>query len=339
MEDLAQGLTAECAASALLSPKHSFGKISAKLAALFERTSERPAPARLPAKVERIAIIGGGYAGLAAALELAALGIVCAVFEAAPTLGGRARRIHYHGLDLDNGAHILLGAYRQTLRLMRVAGVPDESLWRLPLRLVIKDRMTFCAARLPAPLHLLVGLLNATGANVRERYAAVAFMTAMRNARFRLATDTTVAALLADHQQGGVLTKYLWEPLCLAALNTPPGEASAQIFLNVLRESLARGVEDSNLLLPRVDLSRLFPEAAAQYIRQRGGEVHQLAPVSRIERDGSRFSVISKGRRDDFDKVICAVGPHQAAELIAPLAELSSALSLIERFSYQPICT
>jgi len=101
----------------------------------------------------KVAIVGGGYAGLAAAMELSNKGATVQVFEAAPILGGRARRITHQNIALDNGAHILLGAYQETLRLMEMAGVPENALLRLPLRLVVKDRLALSAAPLPSPMH------------------------------------------------------------------------------------------------------------------------------------------------------------------------------------------
>ena len=81
-----------------------------------------------------VAVVGGGWAGLAAAVTLAERGAPVTVFEASRSLGGRARRVSIDGIDLDNGQHVLIGAYRETLRLMRLVGVdPDELLVRFPL--------------------------------------------------------------------------------------------------------------------------------------------------------------------------------------------------------------
>ena len=311
-----------------------------------------------------IAIIGGGYAGMAAAMELASRGVRVSVFEAGPVLGGRARRITHRGVDLDNGAHILLGAYHETLRLMQLAGAPKRALLRLPLRLIVKERMTLRAAPLPAPLHLLAGLMSATGLRLSERFAAVRFMNALRRAQFRLPADTTVAAMLAAHGQHGALAKYLWEPLCIAALNTPPAKASARIFLNVLRDGLARDTQDSQLMLPRIDLSRLFPDRAADYVRGHRGAIELLSPVTRIEvnssqRPAQRFTLLLKDRREIVGGVICAAGPREALRLLStlhqgapadsplqpaplpqtPIDAMAHAIALIEQFTYQPICT
>ena len=99
----------------------------------------------------RVAVIGAGYAGLAAAMTLVREGCIVTLFESNRVPGGRARRVEYRGTTLDNGQHILLGAYRETLALMNEAGVPANALRRMPLTLHFPRRMPLVAPRLPAP--------------------------------------------------------------------------------------------------------------------------------------------------------------------------------------------
>jgi predicted NAD/FAD-binding protein len=161
------------------------------------------------------------------------------VFEAAGTLGGRARRIDYENVTLDNGQHLLLGAYRQTLELIaRVQTAASESLYaRLPLLLAGPGEFALRAPRLPAPLHTLIGLLTARDCTWPERFAVARAFARWQHASWRCGGNETVAGLLA--QQPPRMSERLWNPLCLAALNTPPASASAQVFLNVLRDGLA----------------------------------------------------------------------------------------------------
>ena len=201
---------------------------------------------------------------MAAAVELAAHGTEVTVFEAARQLGGRARRVDHQDTALDNGLHILIGAYRETLRLIHLVNPAHESaLLRRPLEWNIHGEFHLAAPKLPAPLHLLAALLCASGLDFGERLAAVRFLAALRRNRFTLERDISVEALLKQYEQSEKLSRVLWRPLCVAALNTPPAIASARIFLNVLRDSLNGARGDSDLVLARVDLSALFPEPAA----------------------------------------------------------------------------
>lgn len=273
----------------------------------------------IPARPPRIAVVGGGYAGMAAAVKSLQLGANVTVFESGPTLGGRARRVQSRGETWDNGQHILVGAYTELLRLMQQLGVPFDALLSVPLELRYADGFALRSLWLPAPLGLLGGLLLAGGIPFSERIGAVRFMLAMRKAGFRLERDASVASLLIHHRQDGRIGHYLWRPLCVSALNTPPESGSANAFLAVLRDSLAGGDGASNLLLPRVDLSKLFPEPAADYLRKGGCEVHVSTPAPPLE-----------SLRKEYQRVIVAVGPHQL-KTVAP--------ELAVEFSYQPICT
>jgi squalene-associated FAD-dependent desaturase len=285
----------------------------------------------------RVAIVGGGYAGLAAATELARRDIPVTVFEAARTLGGRARRVEIHGVPLDNGLHILIGAYRETLRLIELTRRPQEAqgLIRLPLELSVHPHFRLRAPRLPAPLHLAAALICAHGLDLAGRLKAAAFIAAVRRQNFRLGTDTSVEHLLASYRQPPALTRYLWNPLCISALNTQPHEASAQIFLNVLRDSFNGARADSDLLLPAVDFSALFPERAAAFLTPRGGSVRLGVTVEAVRRTADGFELAAQDR--PFSHVILAVSPHRLSTLIAPHAELAEINKLVQAFSYQPI--
>ncbi len=229
---------------------------------------------------DSIAVVGAGYAGLAAAVELAAAGKTVVVFEASRTLGGRARAVEIEGLTLDNGAHIFAGAYAETLRLMKLVGAPADGLLRVPLHLEFPDHFRLHAPHLPAPLHLAWALLTAQGLAWSDKLAAIGFMRRQQRAHFHLANDTTASTLIANQPEA--TRRFLWEPLCLAALNTAPEHASAQIFLNVLRDSLAASRAASDLLLPATDFSSLFPEPAARFIEAHGGSVKRSARIEHI---------------------------------------------------------
>ena len=267
----------------------------------------------------RVAVIGAGYAGMAAAVTLAGRGAQVTVFESGPVPGGRARRITLQGQTMDNGQHILAGAYATLFSLMRIVGVPADAVLRVPLELRYADGFSFRALYFPAPLGLLAGLLLAPGLPWRERTGAVRFMLALRRLGFRLAEDCSVSALLARYAQDGRIGHYLWNPLCVSALNTLPERASANVFLVVLRDTLGGDNGASDLILPRVDLSRLFPEPATLWLRAKGAEVRCETTV----RDLAAL-------RSEHDAVIVAVGPHQLKVLLPDFAT---------EFEYQPIYT
>jgi len=283
------------------------------------------------------AVVGAGWAGLAAAVVLAEQGVTVTVFEASRNLGGRARRVSIDRVDLDNGQHVLIGAYRETLRLMRQVGAdPEGLLLRLPLELRYADGFRLRAPRLPCPLNLLFALFAAKGLDFAQGSGALRFMVSLRARDFRIEPDRSVARLLDEHSQRGALRTRVWEPLCVSALNTPVERASAQIFANVLRDGLTGTREASDLLIARTDLGRLFPEPAAEYVKARGGAIELGVPVRRIARVPGGFRV---NDAQTFASVVIACGPHQAGQLLVQLPALDEALSAINAFAYEPIVT
>jgi len=291
--------------------------------------------------MRKVAIIGGGWTGCAAAVALSLRGASVTLFETARTLGGRARVVEINGLQLDNGQHILLGAYSETLRMMRAVGIdPDDVLLRLPLQMRYPNAtgMDFTTPRVPAPLHLLVGLLRASGLKTEDKLALVRFSSAARWMGWQLHTDCSVAELLERFNQTDLLIRLMWRPLCIAALNTPPERASAKVFLNVLRDSLgANRASASDMLLPRVNLSALFPQRAASFIEQHDGQVRLGTNVGRIHRDanGWQLDIAGSTTSEKFDAVIVATQPAHAATLLDGFAETAWSTAL----GHEPITT
>ena len=285
-----------------------------------------------------VAVIGAGWAGMAAAVTLAQARIPVTVFEAARHLGGRARAVEIEGKALDNGQHILIGAYRETLRLMRVVGAdPEQLLLRQPLAIDYPGRFRLRAPRLPAPLHLLIALLGASGLAWSERIAAIRFMSAMRRNGYRIGADMPVAELLASQGQSGALVRYLWEPLCVSALNTPAASASAQVFLNLLRDALDGARANGDFLIPRADLGQLFPEPAAAFVRANGGAIRLGTPVRTLDKTADGFLLDAGAAR--YSHAILAVGPHQLDPLLERLAALAPLRASVAAFAYEPIYT
>ena len=314
---------------------------------------------------KKVAVIGAGWAGCAAAVELAAAGCTVTLFEAARSLGGRARGVELHGRMLDNGQHILLGAYNDTLRLLRRVGIDAKTaLLHLPLQMRYPPAgggMDFIAPRLPAPLHLAVALLRAKGLRWADKMALARFSSTARWMGWQLHTDCSVSELLERFDQTARLVQLLWRPLCLAALNTPPERASAQVFLAVLRDSLGAGRAASDMLLPRRDLGALFPAAACAFIERHGGAVRCGAKVVALAQDASGWRVETSGHAvggnasERFDAVVLATAPPAAATLLQSLQSLQSQQSLpvaqpetiqlvalvdqLAAFDYEPIST
>ncbi|MDR2155404.1 MAG: FAD-dependent oxidoreductase [Burkholderiaceae bacterium] len=312
----------------------------------------------------RIAIVGAGWAGLAAAVRAVQRGYRVSVFEAGRTPGGRARAVPLAlppegtaaalgrpggggmwpprsaaspaalppegaaalgrpgGGVVDNGQHILIGAYTSTLELMRAVGVdPAQALRRLPLTLRYPDGSGLSLPRLPRPLDAVAGILAARGWRWADRWALLRAAAGWRRAGFTCDESLSVADLCAA-LPARVRQDFI-EPLCLAALNTPVAEASARVFLCVLRDALL-GPSDSlgrsaDLLLPQTDLGALLPAPALHWLHAHGAAVHLGQRVSTVRWQAPRWCI----GEQPFDQVVLALPAPVAAQVLTASAALA----------------
>lgn len=276
----------------------------------------------------KVAVIGGGWAGIAAAVELTAAGADTTLFEAGRVLGGRARSVHIDGRTLDNGQHILLGAYRETLGLMRRTGAdPDKLFDRRPLQVIDNTGFRLALPTLPAPLNVAWGLLTASSVDWQEKVKTAWWMDGIKRQGFRLPQDIPVAQWLDAAGQTGALRRHLWEPLCLAALNTPAERASAQLFANVLRDSLGSSRrEDTDLLLPRVDLGHVLPEPARRWLQTQGAKIRLSTRVREIKPSENSMAIDG----ETYAAAIIATAPQHIGALWPAAAT---------HYVYEPIAT
>ncbi|HYW58082.1 MAG TPA: hydroxysqualene dehydroxylase HpnE [Polaromonas sp.] len=264
----------------------------------------------------KTAVIGAGWAGCAAAVEATRLGQQVTIFEAIRTPGGRARRVDSHlpdgtPLALDNGQHILIGAYSETLRLMADLGIDTKAaMLRLPLRMQFPDGTGLRLPRLPTPLDALVGILLARGWSWQDKKSLLRTAAGWQSGGFACAPELSVAQV-CDGLTPTVMAALI-EPLCVSALNTPADQASAQVFLRVMQDALFSQSGGSNLLLPRVDLSALLPDAALAWLARQGGEVRLMQRVASLAAEGAGWQIDGAV----FDRVILACRPTEAVRLV-----------------------
>ncbi|MDZ7662749.1 hydroxysqualene dehydroxylase HpnE [Thiohalophilus sp.] len=296
-------------------------------------------------KQESVIIVGAGWAGLAAAARLAGLGHRPLLLESARQPGGRARKVAFAGHAVDNGQHLFIGAYRSTLALLQQIGVPAESAFeRRPLHLQIHNSrgtgLELCAPRLPAPLHLLWALLRARGLTFASRRQALKFGWLLWRNRLGGQTDQSLLALLQQTGQTPELIHKFWNPLCLAVMNTPLAESSAELFVNVLRDAFLQQRGDSDLLYAKHDLGTLFNEPAMQYIEQQGGEVRLGQRVTRLLIEDQQIKGVGTAAGElHANQVILAVPPYALSALSRTQPALASLRQQCDAFTYEPICT
>lgn len=286
----------------------------------------------------KVAIIGGGWAGLAAAVQATRDGHAVTLFEMAPQLGGRARSVQCLGengqeLTLDNGQHILIGAYRQSLALMTLVGVaPEQALQRMPLRLCYPDLegLSLPPGHHPA-LAFALAVLNCRQWRWRDRLSLLRHSFAWAMPGFACDSRLSVAELCADFPTP--VREQLIDPLCVAALNTPMSHASATVFLRVLKDALFAGKGSSDLLLARRPLSDLLAMPAADWLQAEGAHVRLSQRVAQIIRQDEQWLVNGQA----FDAVVIACSAAEAARLVEPIE--SAWARTAGTLRYEPIVT
>lgn len=282
---------------------------------------------------KRVAVVGGGWGGLAAAVEAVELGQRVVLFEMAHHAGGRARSVRVDaGTTLDNGQHILIGAYTHTLRLMQRVGVdPRRALLRHRLEIRYSDGSGLALARGPATLAFVLAVLRADGWSLNDRWTLLRTAHAWRRNGMRNPGARTVAELCAPLSDR--VRSDLIDPLCIAALNTPSAIASADVFLRVLSDALLGTRGSSDLMLPRVGLSALFPDAAQTWLRDRGHRVELGHRVRNLRAAAGTWLVDN----EPFDAVVLACSAAEAARLADPIAPRWAAVAAA--LPYQAIAT
>ena len=303
-----------------------------------------------------VIVIGGGFAGLSAAVRGAQRGARVLVLEAKARLGGRATAFPDRdtGELVDNGQHVLLGCYTETLAFLRDIGAGDHVSVQPQLRVTmidrhgIRSRLT-CPTFLPPPLHLLAGVFEWEALDWRDRFSAIGMATPIKLARRELqpgakrkaaSTGETVESFLIRNGQTGRIREMLWNPLALAALNQQPDRASAPAFARVLGEMFGDDPKAAAIILPTKPLHLMYAEPARRYIESHGGTVRTGAAAKlRLESDAT-FGVAADGDRWSAKHVIAAVPWFAFADLfdIVP-APLTDVVDRARRMDSCPIVT
>lgn len=291
----------------------------------------------------RVAVLGAGWAGCAAAVEAARRGHEVILLEAARQAGGRARRLVLHdkgqAWPLDNGQHILIGAYRESLQLMRELGVnPDTALRRLPLTLQTPEGLGLALpGGWPAQLAVLAGVLGARGWSWADKLSLLKCALGWQAASFECAPGLSVAQLCQTLTPR--VRQSLIEPLCVSALNTPIEQASAHVFLRVLKDALFAERGGADLLLPSADLSSLLPDAAMAWLQGRGHAVHLGTRVKALHRVQGLWQLETGTRALTADAVLMACPAWEAARMLAQVPGCDAWVHSAQALSHAPIAT
>ena len=292
-----------------------------------------------------VTIVGAGWAGLAAGVTLSANRIPVRIFEAAKQIGGRGRNVQLDGTELDNGQHLMIGAYHELLGLLDTLQLSEQALFaRIPQQLKILDAaggaidFELNLPRLPAPLHLLFGMLSSRPMSIGDKFSTLLRFNRLLNTP--LAQDCSVSHWLASAGLPETYVERLLKPLCLAALTTHPDQASATIFQTVLLQTFQGARANTDLLIARRNIGDLFPTQARAFIEDHGGELLTTHRVRSIETDEQRVRAIQVNDESvAVDQLVLATSPVATQRLLAPITACADVTEQLNRFEYEAITT
>ena len=292
-----------------------------------------------------IAIAGGGWSGLAAAVELAQHDYKVTILESAKQLGGRARRVSFDHIRVDNGLHIGIGAYTELLHLLKVTGVDEsQAFHRIPFQMrytsIKNNQIDIPPSILPQPINIAWSLIKSTGLSLNEKLQALRLCAKLALGRLNIEKDISVQALLIKNGQPSHLIHYFWEPICVGALNTHIHEASAEVFITVLHDSFLQTRDYSDFIIPLSDLGSVFPDPAMEYIEKKGGSIRMGRRVTSLEIGNDRVKgVRCANELIEADHVILAL-PHVITRRLLNRFEIFDSITeQLEELGHEPITT
>lgn len=271
----------------------------------------------------RVAVVGGGLAGLAAATALAERGVGVSLFEARPRLGGATHSFERDGLRIDNGQHVFLRCYTAYRAFLDRLGATD--------RVTIQDRFDVPvlapggrlarlartglpgAMRLAPSLAAYSPLLRAD----RLRSLRVALALYAADPRDPRLDERSFASWLAAHGQSDDAVRRLWELFIVPALNAPADRASAALAAMVLKTALLGARDAADIGFPAASLEAVHADPAARRLRALGAGVHTKAKVTAVRPTRQGFLVCADGDEREADAVVLAT-PHEAAVGLLP---------------------
>jgi squalene-associated FAD-dependent desaturase len=283
----------------------------------------------------RVAVVGGGLAGITAALDCARGGAQVTLLESRPRLGGAAYSVQRNGLNVDNGQHVFLRcctSYRELLgRLDALDGVTLQDRLAIPVLAPGRPLVWLRRNGLPAPLHLAQSLIRYRFLSLRERIAAALAMTALRGVDpdDPAADARSFGAWLREHGQSPAAIERLWGLIVRPTLNLEAEDASLAQAAYVFQTGLLSSASAGDIGWARVPLSEIHDVASRRALSRAGVEVHlRMRAEAILAGPDGGFSIEASGRPTvHADAVILAVPNDRVCRLVPACAEVPATVA------------
>lgn len=274
--------------------------------------------------MRKVIIIGGGLAGLSAAVHLSKNKFKVTLLEASPKIGGRVYSFKDEttNTEIDNGQHIMLGCYNDTINFLRI--IDSYRFLKIQNNLEInylsegKNISKLQASNLPYPFNLLIGLLRFGQLNLSEKLSLIILLIKIRFTDSDKLSGLSVNEWLKKENQSEKSIRIFWEIISIGALNTSTDKASAKIFCYILKEIFWKDKNSSRIILPSLPLSKTFCESATNFIKRNGGEVIYSERCTSLEFDSEKVIRVNTDKNvyEDFDFVVSAIPFYALKKII-----------------------
>jgi zeta-carotene desaturase len=297
-----------------------------------------------------VIVVGGGLAGLSAAVDLTSRAIPTLLLEQRDYCGGRAYsfRDRTTGDIVDNGQHVLIAGYERTLAFLKRIGTDRllavQERPTLVLHHPTRGMCEFRLPKMPRPFHVLGGILSTNLFSLRDKVRVLRAAWTMR-ASAAQGDELTIDGWLDSVGQSEETKRSFWEPLAISIMNEHLASASAKVFISSLRHAFLSGWKNSALAIPRVGLSELYVDSAVQFILAHGGDIRTGAEVVGIDFETEKGLQVrcKTGSAVECSALILAVPHHRVASLLetdernSVPSTLRSSLSALSSTSSIPI--
>ena len=304
---------------------------------------------QLPLKKKSVAVLGGGLAGLAAAVDLVAKGFQVTLFEKRPLLGGRVYSVNdtTTGSAIDNGQHLLMGCYQATFQFLKTIRSFDKIQFQKSLTVPFLDlegrRFPLTCPNWPAPFHLAWGLLRWRALSFKEKWRLSRVLRAVqklkKNEDWQRLETQDAQGWLCSLGQTSNLFRCFWDPIILATLNEIPSRVSAQLLAIVLKKAFLGSKRDSQLVFPQVDLSELFTVPAQQYLENLGATLHLKFGIRQVQVKNHQVEtlILEDGTEFQADYYLSALPPDALFSILPDFLQTQTFWSRLSQMTYSSI--
>jgi hydroxysqualene dehydroxylase len=264
---------------------------------------------------KKVIVIGGGFAGLTAAVYLADKNHKVTLLEASPKLGGRAYSFFDKETNtvIDNGQHILMGCYNETLKFLSLIDAKENFNFQKKLEVnFVKEGFQVLPLRsfhFVYPINLVIGLLKFEAISFSERIRLLKVFIKLPFQSSNKFSKMNIKEWLEKENQSQAIQDAFWRILAVGALNTSIEKASAKIFIDILKQIFLKGNKAATIVLPKYGLSESYCKNAENFILNNGGEIILSEPVENVIIYDDKITEIHSSNKVvlDFDFVISAI--------------------------------